>query len=74
MEFHLLDLICYFVGLVILWYALDKFSGGEFTNEMGALIGWFISLVYTITYIIFFWFLDYNIVDVWSDISINITW
>ena len=64
MELHLLDLVMYIVLTIVLWYALDLFSGGELTEGLEGLVGIFIMIIFTIIYIVMFVFCDWN----WSDI------
>lgn len=73
---HILDFIMYFVTAGILMFLVDKLSGGEFTNELGGLIGLFILIVFTIVYIILFCFYpDWNWVDIFNgNIHIPISW
>ena len=54
----------YIVTAMILWKAIDIFSGGEFTNELGSIVGFLIMLVYAILYIVAFaiW-PDWNWID-----------
>ena len=69
---HILDLIMYFVTAGLLWFIMDKISGGDLTEEIGVVIGWMIMLVYTIIYIILFAFCSYNWIDIYHSI-INCT-
>jgi hypothetical protein len=66
----------YFVTVIILWWLIHIFSGGEFTEEMGCLVGLFIEIIYTIIYIILFvWPVDYNWIDIFHNgINLNIKW
>lgn len=66
---HILDLIMYFVTAGLLWFVMDKISGGEFTNELGGLVGSGVMVIYTIVYIIMFVFADYNWIDIFHSIS-----
>lgn len=70
---HLLDLIMYFVLVVLLWWILDKVSGSQWTEELGSLLGGFIVIIFTIAYIILFCFWpDWNWVDIFKGFSINV--
>lgn len=61
---HLLDLIMYFFIGGLLWRFVDYLSDGEWTNELGTLIGLSIFIVYSIVYIVLFAFWpDLNWVD-----------
>lgn len=81
---HILDLIMYFVTAGLLWFLIDIMSGGDFTQELGALknnvtrlkedhirglVGVLAMIVYTIVYIIMFVFVDYNWIDIFHSIS-----
>ena len=71
---HILDLIMFFVLAYILWWAMDKLSDGEFTNEMGALIGVCAEIVFAVFYIGVFVVFDNNWVDWISAFHIDIKW
>lgn len=71
---HFLDLIMYFVCYGFIWFLLDLFSGGELTNELGGFIGLLIMFIYTIIYIILFVFVDYNWIDIFHSMSLNVKW
>jgi len=61
---HFLDLIMYFVTLGILWFIIGWMTDGEWTEELGGIIGLVIIVVYTILYIVAFAFWpDWN----WCD-------
>ena len=63
---HILDLIMYFVCGWLLWQTLRIISGGDFTEEIGSLVGYMAMIIFTIVYIILFCFYpDWN----WSDLS-----
>lgn len=65
---HILDLIMYFVTVSLLWKLIGLVTGGEWTEEIGGLVGMMICVVYTILYIIAFAFWpDWN----WSDFSLS---
>lgn len=66
MTLHFLDLIMYIVLVIILWYILEKISGGEFTHELGGLIGMAVTIVFTIIYVIIFVFCDYDWIDIFN--------
>lgn len=68
MDIHILDFVVWFLGLFVVWYAIDKIWDGEYTNDLGGLFGMFIIFIYTIIYIIIFGVFDCNI----SDINIDI--
>ena len=71
---HLLDLIMYFFIAWLLWRFIDYLSDGEWTNELGTLIGLSIFIVYSIVYIVLFAFWpDLNWVDFYLP-KISITW
>jgi len=73
---HLLDLLMYFALVLLIWFILDKLSGGELTNELGGLVGLTIVIVFTIIYIVLFCFWpDWNWIDIFhGKINIGITW
>lgn len=65
----------YFVTASILWMLIHLFSGGEFTEELGCLVGGFIEIIYLIIYIILFVWIDYNWIDIFHHgINLNIKW
>jgi len=53
---HVLDLIMYVVLVILLWQFLRWSGRGEFTEELGSLIGLAIIFVFTIIYVIIFCF------------------
>lgn len=62
---HILDFVMYLVTAGVIWGLLDIVGKGEYTQELGGLIGLFIIFLYTIAYIIVFCFWpDWN----WTDI------
>lgn len=69
---HVLDFLIYFPVIMIYWYLLHLLSGGEFTTEMGALVGWFFGFIVTIIYIILFGVLKYNWIDIFRSIDFDI--
>jgi len=73
---HILDLIMYVVLSILLWIAIDKLFNGEFTNELGAIAGFFIMAIFTIIYVILFAFYpDWNWVDLnLSNVLPKIIW
>lgn len=61
---HFLDLIMYFVCAGLLWWILGIISGGDLTEEIGSIVGMFIMLIFTVTYIVLFALVpDWNWVD-----------
>ncbi len=71
---HLLDLIMYFFIAWLLWRFVDYLSDGEWTNELGTLIGLSVLIVYSIVYIVLFAFWpDWNWVD-FALPKISFTW
>ncbi len=61
---HFLDLIMWIVIGLIIGFLLDVISEGEWTHELGALVGMFVLIVYSIIYLILFAFWpDWNWVD-----------
>ena len=78
MSIHLVDLIMYFILLVLLWHLIDKLSNSEYTEELGVLIGLVIVLIYTAIYIVIFAYFDNNWVDLFSgfvfDIDMKLVW
>ena len=55
---------------ITLWYLIDWLSGGDFTEEIGGLIGMMIMVFYCIVYIILFVFF-YDWIDIFEHIR---TW
>jgi hypothetical protein len=75
MTIHILDIVFWFVSVGIIWWLLDYFSNGEYTNELGGLIGLTIIIIYTIIYIILFGFMGYDVAnfgELLKDIPIKI--
>lgn len=67
---HLLDFFMYFPCLALLWKFMDLLSGGQITEELGALVGVFVCILFTIGYIIAFAFYpDWNWIDIFADIN-----
>ena len=69
MTIHILDIVMYFVVIVVYWYLLDKLSDGEYTNELGGLIGLLGVGVITIVYIILFGVMDWDWINIIKGIS-----
>jgi hypothetical protein len=69
---HILDLILYIILAILLWWTIDKLSYGEWTNELGTLIGLFVEFIFLVVYIIVFGVFDNNWVDIFSSLK-NIT-
>jgi len=61
---HILDFVMYFPVMAIIWLLLDKLSGGEFTNELGGLVGMLVLFVATIVYISLFVFSGLDWIDI----------
>jgi len=70
MELHILDIIMYFVILILFWYLLDKVSNGESTQGFGGFVGLFWLLIITIIYIILFGVIDWNWIDIFRGINL----
>lgn len=60
MDIHILDLVFYFVGLVIIWFVCPE----DYKHEIGVIAYFFVCVIYTIIYLILFVFIDYNISDI----------
>lgn len=73
MDIHILDIIMYFIVMIISWFLIDKFSNGELTQEIGGLIGISIQFLITIIYIILFGLIDWNWIDIFNGI-LTINW
>lgn len=77
MEFHMLDLIMYLVIGIIIWFV---FLPNDFKEELGALIGITIMLVYSILYLVLFAIIpNWNWVDIFAHVldfssGINLKW
>jgi len=71
---HILDFIMFFPCILLLWWILDKVFDGDFTEELGGLIGLFILFIFTIVYVIVFAiYPDWNWVDIFNGtLTINI--
>jgi hypothetical protein len=73
---HILDFVMWIILVIVLWQFMDWKWEGEYTEELGSLIGLSIVLFFTVIYIIIFGVYDNN----WSDINFNgfklpkITW
>jgi len=65
---HILDLIMY---VVIFWIIL-AILGEEYTTEIGGLIGCGVIVVYTVIYVILFVVIDYNWIDIFETIKLNL--
>ena len=66
MTLHILDFIMYIVLVIAIWKILEVVSGGELTEELGGLVGLFITIVFTIIYIIMFVFCGWDWTDIFS--------
>jgi hypothetical protein len=64
MTIHILDIVMYFVVIGVFWFLLDWLSDGEYTNELGGLVGLFLSIIITIIYVILFAFCGWD----WAEI------
>ena len=65
---HTLDLIMYLALVPIIWKLIEIMSDGEFTQELGAIAGALIMAVFTIIYLILFYWVDYNWIDIFHSI------
>jgi hypothetical protein len=66
MEIHILDWLLYFVFLYIIYRIL----GEQYTDGIGALVGFIVLLIYTMSYCIIFYFIDW--VDIFNHIKISL--
>jgi hypothetical protein len=66
-EFHVLDLVMY----AVIGYIIFRMLGDEFTQEIGALVGMMVMVVYTIIYVILFAFCDYNWIEIFQNTQAN---
>lgn len=65
---HVLDIIMYFVLVVLLWKAMDYLSDGDYTRDhIGCLMGLFWVMIFTIAYITVFGVLDHNWIDIFRN-------
>ena len=64
MDIHFLDIIMYFVCLVLIYIFMAAISGGQYVEEMGILVTFMVIFVFTITYLIIFWACGVNWVDI----------
>jgi hypothetical protein len=69
MTIHILDILMYFVVIVVYWFLLDKISDGEYTNELGGLIGLLGAGVITIIYIVLFGVMDWDWINIFRGIN-----
>jgi hypothetical protein len=69
MTIHILDILMYFVVIMVYWFLLDKLSDGEYTNELGGLVGLLGSAVITIIYIILFGIMDWDWINIFKGIN-----
>ena len=60
----------FFPLAIILWWILDKVFAGEFTEELGGLIGCCIELLFMAIYIMIFGVFDNNWIDLFKGLSI----
>lgn len=60
---HFLDLIMYVVIAFLLWQFLRIISRGQFTEELGAIIGLLIMFLFTSIYVTIFVFYGANWID-----------
>lgn len=67
---HILDLLMYIVGLLLIIIILPK----DFKEEIGGIVGMIIVLIYTIVYAVLFVFMDYNMIEVIPYIYSKIKW
>lgn len=65
---HILDFIMYLVFVVLIW----KLLGEEYTTEIGSLIGISIIVIYSILYAVIFVIVDYNWIDMFRYINLNL--
>lgn len=69
MEIHWLDILIYFIGLVIIYLCLPE----EYKFEMGIIVGFIIMLIYSVIYFIIFGLCGVNVIDIWNSLEMNIT-
>lgn len=68
---HILDWVLYFPLVGIVWAIIGGLSDGEFTEELGALIGCCFIILFTIIYCVVFYFYDW--IDLFGGIMENVT-
>lgn len=68
MGIHILDYVMWFVMITITWNLIDYIWNGEFTNELGGLIGVLILAFVTLIYVVLFGVIDYNWIDIFSSV------
>jgi len=66
---HILDFIIWIITCGILWKIMEVLSNGEFTEEIGGLIGLTVLIVYTLIYVILFVFIDFNWIDIFHSMK-----
>jgi hypothetical protein len=59
MTIHYLDIIAWFVGVLLIYI----FAPDDFKEEIGILILAFILIVYTVIFVIVFGIIDLNVID-----------
>jgi hypothetical protein len=79
MNIHILDWVIWLVLCGIIWKILEWSTDGEWTEELGGIIGLFILVVFTIIHIFLFGVLDWNWIDIFHKIGSgwrppNINW
>jgi len=66
---HILDLIMYFVTVVLLWFITDKITIGDLEKEIRVKGCQIVIFIHTIVYILIFVFVDYNWIDIFHNIG-----
>jgi hypothetical protein len=63
---HILDLIMWPIIGAFIWFILDKAFNGEYTHEMGAILGIIVLAIYTVIYFALFVVIDHNWIDIFQ--------
>ena len=66
---HILDLIMYFVTVVLLWIITDGINKGDLEKELRLKVIHVVIFIHTIVYILIFVFVDYNWIDIFHNIG-----
>ena len=70
---HILDWIIYVPYILMVYKLIEALSDGEFTEELGVLVGVMILIVATVLYCVTFWYYDWiNIVELLRDFNITL--
>lgn len=78
MQVHFLDWIMWLFLCILLWKILEAVTDGEWTEDLGGILGVIVILVFTIVHIFLFGVLDWNWIDIFRSIGgrreLHINW